>query len=82
MQKEYFTLPTHWASALINGDLSGYESDDLEAIREFTGDMVHQYGSCHCIDVGEDVNFIRHHDASVYGVLACDCSTYTFDITK
>ena len=32
-------LPTHWASALINGDLSGYDDDDLEAIRLFTADM-------------------------------------------
>lgn len=82
MTFEYFTLPTHWATALVNGDLTGFDDDDLKHIEEFTEDMVHQYGKCWCVDVGEDVNFIRHHDASVYGVLACDCSTYTFDITK
>lgn len=83
MTFEYFTLPTHWASALINGDLTGYESDDLEAIRLFTEDMVHQYGQCWCIDMDDDdAGFTRHHDASVYGVLACGCSVYTFDITK
>jgi hypothetical protein len=75
-------LPTHWASAFVNGDLTGYESDDLEAIRMFTDDMVHEYGRCWCIDVTDDEGFLRYHDAQPYNVLACDCSTFVFDITQ
>lgn len=81
MKTETITLPAHWASALINGDLSGYDSDDLEAIRLFTRDMVKGNGSCRCIDVTEHSDFMKYHDAEVYGVLACEASTFTFDVT-
>jgi len=76
-------LPLHWASALINGDLTGYDADDLEAIRRFTNDMVRDFGQCWCLGVDdEDSGFVKYHDADGYGVLACDCSFYTFDISK
>lgn len=80
MNTEKLTLPGHWACALFYGDLSGYEDDDLEAIRRFTDDMVRQYGQCFAISCDVDVGFMRYHDAKKYGVLACDCSEYTFDI--
>jgi len=79
---EYFDLPDHWASALVNGDISGMDDDDEKALNDFTDDMVAQYGKCWCIDV-MDLNgdFRRYHDATRFGVLACNVSTYTFDVT-
>ena len=82
MQLETYTLPSHWASALINGDLTGYESDDLEAIRLFTAAMVHAHGCCWCVDVSEEDSFTHYHDARRYNVLACDCKEYSFDIAN
>ena len=83
MEIEIYELPTHWASALINGDLSGYDSDDLEAIRRFADDMIRRYGKCWCLDVSDDEgNFVKYHDASQYGVLACDVAEFSFDVTK
>lgn len=83
-ETETYTLPTHWAVALINDDTGGLDDDDQAALDAFVSDMVARHGQCHCVDVtgDDDGNFMTHHDARVYGVLACDVSTYTFDVTK
>ena len=71
-------LPTHWASPLINGDESGLEEEDCAALEEFVDDMVRTYGSCHCVDVSEDTQFMRWHDAAQYGIPAGDVAEFTF----
>ena len=71
-------LPAHWAVALVNGDESGMEDDDIMQLNEFIDDMVRNFGSCHCVDVSEDTEFRNYHDASPYGVLACDVAEFTF----
>ena len=75
-------LPTHWASALINGDMSGYDDGDIAALDAFTDDMVKEYGQCWAVDMAEDDggDFRTYHDARRFGVLACDVTTYSFDI--
>lgn len=74
-----YTLPVHWASALINGDDSGLDDDEQDALDEFVNDMVQQHGKCYCIGVKEDTNFVKYHDAEIYGILACDCATFVFE---
>ena len=74
-----FDLPSHWASALINDDLTGYDDSDLKAIEKFTEDMVNEYGQCWCLEVSENSDFMTRHDAKDYGVLACDVSQFVFD---
>lgn len=74
-------LPAFWASALINGDVSGMEDEDEQALDKFTAYMVAEYGQCWAVDVSEESSFTRWHDAQSYGVLACDCAVYTFDVT-
>jgi len=74
-------LPVHWASSLVNSDDSGLSDADIKAIDKFINGMVDEYGQCYCIDVSEDSDFLKYHDAMEYGVLACDCATFTFDIT-
>ena len=81
MQIEYLELPTYWASALINDDYSGLEDDDANALDAFVSYMIKVYGKCWCIDVQDDSNFAKYHDAHAFGVLACDVSTYAFDVT-
>lgn len=82
MQIEYFDLPSHWASALVNGDETGLEHEDERALGRFVDWMVAEYGACHCLaSIEDDVGFARHHDATRFGVLACDVSTFAFDVT-
>jgi hypothetical protein len=81
MITETFTLPTHWASALNYGEMDGLEDEDVESIEAFTQDMVSKYGLCLCLEVSNDRWFQHRHDASSYGILACDVSTFTFDVT-
>ena len=77
-----YDLPAHWAAALINGDDSGLDEDDVEALEAFTADMVAEYGQCWAIDCNGEPSFTAYHDAKPYGVLACETLTFTFDTTR
>lgn len=75
------TLPTHWASALINDDLTGF--DDAE-LAQFNA-VCDGENLSHCEGIvgddapdGAESSFMRFHDAQPYGVLACDCYRYIF----
>jgi len=81
MQLEQFELPAHWACALMYGDESGLDQDDLEALDRFMVTGLAEHCSFHCVDVTDDQFFTKYHDATQYGVLACDCLVYTFDVT-
>lgn len=81
MITETFELPTHWATAFMYGEQDGFEDEDLEAIEAFESYMVKRYGGCWCLEVDSWRGFAVHHDASDFGVLACDVSTFTFDVT-
>lgn len=74
MKTATYTLPTHWASALINGDWSGLDEHDEEALTR----VMHGEALPDCLDVHDDSTFCKYHDAQPYGVLACDCSTFVF----
>ena len=76
-------LPVDWAVALINSDETGLEDDDQAALDAFVDWMLSKYGKCWCVNVSDDEsgNFKHYHDASEFGVLACDVATFTFDIT-
>ena len=81
-RSETFELPTHWAPALLYGDNSAIdEDDDTQALDAFVDWMLAKYGQCWCVDVADDAAFTNWHDATSFGALACDASTYTFDVT-
>ncbi|WP_291599162.1 hypothetical protein [Bacteroides sp.] len=66
-----YKLPTHWASALINGDYSGLEDVEEKEINDF----LEKVKGC-AIDVDvESISFERFNDA---GTLACECYNYQF----
>lgn len=73
-----YILPAHWASALLYGDETGLDDDDSAALAAFlAGESDTIAGTC--LDVQDDGdNFRTYHDAQPYGVLACDCATFTF----
>jgi len=79
---ETFELPSFWASALINGDASGLSDEDEKKLDAFTDFMTEEYGSCWAIDCTNDPHFKRYHDATRFGVLACDVLDFTFDVSK
>lgn len=62
-------LPSAWASALINGDDSGLEPEDIEELNEATA------GLGACVD-WRDYGITRFHDAPC-GKLA-ECWLFTF----
>ena len=74
METATYKLPAHWAPALINGDYSGLgEHDEEQLTRVIAGEDLPDP-----IDVSEEPEFLKYHDAHFYGVLACDCLTFTF----
>ena len=74
-----YQLPSHWASYLINGDASSFELwDDGEAELAIIDRLLADIGLGDPVDVSEESDFMTYHDARSYGVLASDCSTYTF----
>ena len=82
METITMVLPQHWACALINADDTGLDDKEQAALDAFSEDMLQEYGCCLAIDCDDDPQFMKYHDAQMYGVLACDCIEYTFDITK
>ncbi len=73
MKTTTYTLPAHWACALINVDCSGMDDEEIQALDLWLSD--NSPGSC--IDCSEDPEFCHSHDADGYA-LAGDCLTYTF----
>lgn len=72
---ETYTLPAHWASALVNADTSGMEDDEEQALNDWMDH--HQPGVClSCSEVPE---FRKFHDAAP-SVLACDCLDFDFTV--
>lgn len=83
LKTETYMLPTYWASYFMNADETGYSNRELREIHAFEADMVERHGQCWCLDVTIDgTDFRKYHDATEYGVLACDVAAYTFDVTK
>lgn len=68
-----FTLPAHWASALINGDFSGLDEAEDAAVRYWLDTEPDIGGDA--LDCTDEPEFLRHYDADG---LACDCLTFTF----
>ena len=69
-----YKLPAQWASALINGDWSGLKEREEEQLTA----VIAGEGLPDPLDVSDEPEFLKYHDAQPYGVLACDCSTFVF----
>ncbi len=71
IQTAEYTLPTYWASYLVNGDASGLEDSEQAEIDRWLSDM--EPGEC--VDMLDDSHFAHCNDASRMGG---DVATYTF----
>jgi hypothetical protein len=81
METTTYTLPAYWAGALFNGDLSGLEESEEEALMllivgEQLPDPIGIVGDND--EYGPESFFCTYHDARPYGVLACDCLEFIF----
>ena len=66
-------IPSHWLSALINGDESGLDDPDLRNLNRFeAGELADGWTVS---NYEEEGSFMKYHDAQPYGVLACDAVT-------
>jgi hypothetical protein len=77
MKTQTYTLPDFWASALINDDASGLTDEEHEQLNDWLED----YKPGFCVNVSEDTQFTKWHDARDAGVLACNCLEFTFQLT-
>ena len=64
-------LPSHWASALVNGDFSGLSDVEEKEINDFLTENPHLGPCFDCGDVSE---------LARYEGLLCDVLTYTFPV--
>ena len=69
-----FTLPAHWASALINGDFTGLDDAEEAAVRYWLDTEPDIGGDA--LSCTDEPEFLRYYDAQIG--LACDCLTFTF----
>lgn len=68
------TLPEHWACPLLYGDVSGLDDQEEAALDSFLADHPNLF----LADVDDAPKFCHRHDATPYGVLACQCYLFTF----
>ena len=64
-----YTIPSYYASAMVTGDVSGLEDEDIEALDAFTETVIATVGHAHpakTIDAG----FVHYHDMNNGGA---DC---------
>ena len=79
MKTQTYILPTELSSLFINNDWSivDYIDDEHyeESITMFLREL--ELDGVEIIDIVNDSeSFVKYHDMSDYGVLACECSEY------
>tara|TARA_R100001082_G_scaffold50531_1_gene27381 strand:- start:716 stop:1015 length:300 start_codon:yes stop_codon:yes gene_type:complete len=79
------SLPNFWCSALINDDCSGLEEEEIQELNEFIefwqDDLIINSANIESDENGYfDSQFMKYHDVTNLGILACDCCEYTFEI--
>lgn len=74
-------LPSHWTSALFNGDTSGLEDGEEAALDRWIEWASNEYNiyAGQPLDVSDDVEFRRNHDADGF-VAATDVLTYVYRV--
>lgn len=77
MKTVTYKLPAHWASTLINGDSTGNEPHDDEAIEQFFNKHP---DAGHCLSCSEEPEFTRWHDGG--NTLLTNCLDYTFAVKR
>ena len=77
IKTEVYTLYAHWACALINGDDSGMEEEDINALEDFLLKSRKNGFSFYCLDCNDESEFKKPDCGGLPG----DCLEYTFDVS-
>lgn len=72
-----YTLPAHWAVAVLYGDVTGFDEAEEAAFNAWFADVTEEHGQTFVGTICDEPLFLTYHDARPYGVLACDCYEYT-----
>lgn len=73
--KSTLLIPEHWLSAIVNGDETSFDYyDDPADYRAYQRFYANEIGTA-TVSLPDncEASFYHSHDASPYGVLACDC---------
>lgn len=71
---EKFTLPAYWAPYFINGDVTGYDGDEIREMRDFLKNRPY-LGEA--LDCSENPEYRMRNDANNFG---CDCLEFSFPV--
>lgn len=82
METITLNLPDFWATALFYDDVSGFEYEDEKPFQDFCLWMQKHYGTSEPVDMDEEPSFSKYHDATQFGVLACNVHKYTFIVNN
>ena len=66
-----YTLPAHWASALLNEDYSGLDEEEEQSLKQWARSEKPGY----CVGCSDSQEFQPFNDA---GTLACDVLEFHF----
>ena len=81
VQLHNLLLPDHRACPLINGDYSGLTDEDEKELNNFVEYWKNDLDfSTANISSNQESEFVKYHDAHDFGVLACGCFVYSFQI--
>lgn len=72
LESEIYSLPSYWASYLINGDSSGLGDQEQADCDAFLASLPYGWS---CVGVSEESDFRHSNEA---GTLPGDCADYTF----
>lgn len=64
------TVPDHWLSPLVNGDLTGLDDKEEKQFNAFCSEELSN--GWHVASYENEGSFMKYHDAEPYGVLACN----------
>ena len=77
-----YVLPEHWLPAIVNDDYAELNESEQEQLLRFMRHSVECHGHFRCLgatkETGEGIQW--RHDATPYGVLACECWEVAFDV--
>ena len=77
---ETFTLelPDFWANALFYNDTSALGYEDKKQFEDFSYWLWIHYKTPQPVDMEKELHFSKFHDATRFGVSACNTRRYTF----
>jgi len=75
---EHYQLPKNWAHYLIYGEQDGYDEGEVSRIRQWERRTFWNAEFWDCVDVADDCEFMRYHDATNVLPVAAECLTFAF----